>query len=152
MKDPHWCDKENVFQIFRSGAIVIKLFYGLKLLIFVINLSVCSWQAFPAECIVGGQGQEPTLVEHLKGALPDEFGNYQISLNETSHRVLVKTTLYSGWKIISVTKKMFFKVSDLDTSSMTRFPTSETLFNAVIWFRRYTTRFLFRHRQPDRKN
>jgi hypothetical protein len=50
---------DRIGYFLESAVNVIKTFGGRKLQIFVI--SVCSWQAFPAESIVFGQGQEPTL-------------------------------------------------------------------------------------------
>ncbi len=38
-----------------------KTFYGRKLLNFIISQSVCSWKASPAQSIVSGQGQDPTV-------------------------------------------------------------------------------------------
>ncbi len=49
-----------------------KTFYSRNLRIFFISQSVCTWQAFPAQSNVFGQGQEPTQEWSTKGSLFEE--------------------------------------------------------------------------------
>ncbi len=59
-----------------------KAFFVRDLRIFVISQSVCPWQAFPAQSIVCGQGQEPTLEWSIRKVL--QYGRqlfYQQTLN-----------------------------------------------------------------------
>ncbi len=69
-----------------------KTFFVRNLKIFVISQSVCPWQAFPAQSIVCGQGQEHTLqCSPSKGLQQGRFLIYKQTLDQVGKACLGQT-------------------------------------------------------------